>query len=110
MYKMTIQSSKRKWLEPHSYLSLQVWETLGTWLFNLFILGILFVYLFPILYMVATAFMDDPQLRDRNAPPIHPSTYGLNMKGRNIPSSMCRSTENYVNWRLWLQDAQPASL
>jgi multiple sugar transport system permease protein len=74
MFNMTAQSSKRKWLEPHSYLSLQLWETIGTGLFNLFILGILVVYLFPILYMVATAFMEGPQLRDRNAPP-YPSQH-----------------------------------
>src|SRR5688572_30291265 len=85
MYKMTIQSSKRKWLEPHSYLSLQVWETLGTWLFNLFILGILFVYLFPILYMVATAFMDDPQLRDRNAPPYPSQHIRFEYEGKEYP-------------------------
>jgi len=60
--------SKRNWLAPHSYLSLQLWETIGTGLFNLFIFLMLFVYLFPMLYMVATAFMEGPQLRDRNAP------------------------------------------
>jgi multiple sugar transport system permease protein len=36
---------------------------------NLLVFSLLFIYLFPTLYMVATAFMESPQLRDRNAPP-----------------------------------------
>ncbi|MBI3161553.1 MAG: carbohydrate ABC transporter permease [Chloroflexi bacterium] len=60
--------SRRKWLEPHNYLSLRLWEAIGAGLFNLFIFFMLFAYLFPLLYMVATAFMEGPQLGDRNAP------------------------------------------
>ncbi|HMZ41429.1 MAG TPA: carbohydrate ABC transporter permease [Anaerolineales bacterium] len=60
--------SRHKWLEPHNYLSLQLWETLGSALFNLFIFFMLFVYLFPMLFMVATSLMEGIQLRDRNAP------------------------------------------
>ncbi len=71
---MTANTSKFKLLEPHSYLSLQLWETVGTELFNLFILGVLFAYLFPMLYMVSTAFVEGPQLQDRNAPP-YPSRH-----------------------------------
>ncbi|NJN53693.1 MAG: hypothetical protein HC804_02405 [Anaerolineae bacterium] len=41
----------------------------GTTLFNLLVFSLLFVYLFPILYIVAASFMETPQLRDRNAPP-----------------------------------------
>ncbi len=64
---MTTQS-KHKWLTPHNYLSLQLWETMGSGLFNLFIFLMLFVYLFPMLFMVATSLMEGPQLTDRNAP------------------------------------------
>jgi multiple sugar transport system permease protein len=64
---MTTQS-KHKWLEPHNYLSLKLWETIGTALFNLFIFLMIFVYLFPMLFMVATSLMEGPQLTDRNAP------------------------------------------
>jgi len=71
---MSTNTSKFKLLEPHNYLSLQLWETIGTALFNLFIWGVLFVYLFPMLYMVATAFMEGPQLQDRNAP-AYPSRH-----------------------------------
>ena len=85
MLNMTTNTSNRKWLEPHSYLSLQLWETIGTGLFNLFILGILVVYLFPILYMVATAFMEGPQLRDRNAPPYPSQHTRIEYEGREHP-------------------------
>ena len=64
---MTTQS-KHKWLTPHNYLSLQLWETIGSGLFNLFIFFMIFVYLFPMLFMVATSLMEGPQLSDRNAP------------------------------------------
>lgn len=60
--------TKHNWLVPHNYLSLKLWETLGSGLFNLFIFLILFVYLFPMLFMVATSLMEGPQLSDRNSP------------------------------------------
>jgi multiple sugar transport system permease protein len=60
--------SRQKWLTPHNYLSLQIWESFGTGLLNLFVIGLLIVYLFPMVYMVATSLMEDPQLADRNAP------------------------------------------
>lgn len=64
---MTTQT-KHNWLTPHNYLSLKLWETMGTALFNLFIFLMLFVYLFPMVFMVATSLMEGPQLTDRNAP------------------------------------------
>lgn len=64
---MTTQT-KHNWLAPHNYLSLKLWETIGSGLFNLFIFLMLFVYLFPMLFMVATALMEGPQLTDRNSP------------------------------------------
>ncbi len=54
---------------PRSYLSLHSWELLGTGLFNLMVFGLLFIYLFPMVYMVASSFMESAQLGDRNAPP-----------------------------------------
>jgi multiple sugar transport system permease protein len=65
---------KRRWFAPQNYLSLQVWESTGTALFNLFIFGVLFVYLFPMVYMFATSLMEGPQLSDRNAP-AYPSEH-----------------------------------
>jgi multiple sugar transport system permease protein len=50
-------------------MPLQRWETLGTGLVNLFIFSLLFIYLFPTLYMVSASFMEAAQFRDRNAPP-----------------------------------------
>jgi len=83
MYSMTTQSAKRNWLSPHSYLSLQLWDAIGTGLFNLFIVGVLFVYLFPMLYMVATSVMEGPQLRDRNAPAYPSQQMRIEYEGRD---------------------------
>lgn len=66
---MRKQIAHKNPLIPHNYLSLKRWESLGTAMFNLFIFTLLVVYLFPILYMVSTSFMETYQLRDRNAPP-----------------------------------------
>ena len=41
---------------------------MGSGLFNLFIFLMLFIYLFPMVFMVATSLMEGPQLTDRNAP------------------------------------------
>ena len=59
---------KRNKFGLQNYLSLQLWESIGTGLFNLFIFTLLIVYLFPMVYMVATSLMEGPQLMDRNAP------------------------------------------
>ena len=88
---MTTQSSRRKWLAPHSYLSLQLWDAMGTWLFNLLMVGILFTYLFPIFFMVATSFMEGPQLRDRNAPAYPSQQTRMEYQGKqyliyNVPT------------------------
>lgn len=55
--------------KPQTYISLRRWELLGTMLLNLLVFTLLIAYLFPLLYIVATAFMESAQLRDRNAPP-----------------------------------------
>jgi multiple sugar transport system permease protein len=79
-----------KWGIPRSYLSLKRWESLGTGLFNLLVFSVLGIYLFPILFMVFTAFMEGPQLTDRNAP-IYPSRQvkyeynGKNLAVYNVP-------------------------
>ncbi|MCI0575143.1 MAG: carbohydrate ABC transporter permease, partial [Chloroflexi bacterium] len=65
----TLKSKISSWLVPHTYLNLRRWETIGTALFNLLVFSLLLVYLLPTFYMVATAFMESIQLRDRYAPP-----------------------------------------
>ncbi|MBE2221604.1 MAG: carbohydrate ABC transporter permease [Anaerolineae bacterium] len=57
---------------PSKYVSLRNWEVLGTAVFNIFVFTLLIVYLFPMLYMLTTSFMEGYQLGDRNAP-IYPS-------------------------------------
>lgn len=59
----------RRWLVPQTYFSLRSWDAMGTVLLNIFVFALLFIYLFPLVYMVATAFMESPQLSDRFAPP-----------------------------------------
>lgn len=76
-------TSRQKWFTPHNYLSLQLWETLGTALLNLFIFGLLFVYLFPMVYMVATSLMEGPQLADRNAPAYPSQLIRMEYEGKN---------------------------
>ncbi|MCL4266739.1 MAG: carbohydrate ABC transporter permease [Anaerolineae bacterium] len=68
---------------PHTYLGLRRWETLGTALFNLFVFTLLFAYLFPLLYIVSTSFMESAQLRDRNAPPYPARQVRFAYEGRD---------------------------
>lgn len=62
-------TTQRNWLAPHTYIKLKHWESMGTAVFNLFVFFLLVVYLFPMLYMLSTAFMESIQIGDRNAPP-----------------------------------------
>src|SRR6185369_7820569 len=87
---MKTLTARQKWLTPHNYLSLQLWESLGTGLLNLFIIGLLFVYLFPMVYMVATSLMEGPQLSDANAPAYPAQHIRVDYKGKtyavyNVP-------------------------
>lgn len=61
--------SRRNWLAPQTYLPLHAWEGFGSGLSNVLMVVMLGLYLLPVLYMVATAFMDSYQLADRYAPP-----------------------------------------
>ena len=66
-------------LKPASFLPLETWEAIGNWGVNVFALGLLGMYLFPILFMISTAMMDRNQLMDRYAPPYpgKPETLAL---------------------------------
>jgi multiple sugar transport system permease protein len=65
---------QRKNFGLQKFISLQTWESLGARLLNLFIFGVLFAYLFPMISMVFTAFMEGSQLSDRNAP-VYPARH-----------------------------------
>lgn len=65
-------SVRRKWHTPQAYFSMRAWESLGAGMYNLLVFALLGVYLFPILFMVTTAFMGRRQLGDRNAP-VYPA-------------------------------------
>lgn len=80
---MKNNASRQRWLTPHNYLSLQLWEAIGTGLFNLFVIGLLIIYLFPMVYMVATSFMEAPQLADRNAPAYPARHIRLDYEGKS---------------------------
>jgi len=76
------ESIKKRAILPRNYLSLRNWEVLGTGLFNLLVFSLLFIYLFPILYMVASSFMETVQLRDRNAPPYPAQQLSIEYDGK----------------------------
>jgi len=75
---------RRNWFAPHTYLPLRIWEALGNRLFNVFVFGMLGMYLFPILFMVATAFMESHQLADRHAPAYPARQVTFIYEGREV--------------------------
>ena len=62
----------RRLLTPSGYISLRAWDSLGSGLLRLIVLGLLVLYLFPIFFMVVTAFVPSEQLGDRYAP-VYPA-------------------------------------
>ncbi|HEY2980515.1 MAG TPA: carbohydrate ABC transporter permease [Anaerolineales bacterium] len=87
----TARSQPQTWLAPRTFLPLRVWDGLGTALFNFFVLGLLAVYLLPMIFMIATSLMDGPQLADRYAPayPAQQVTFfyeGKNHRVYNVPT------------------------
>ncbi len=84
---MKIQATKPT---PRRMLSLSTWEKLGTTLVNALVIGMLVIYLFPMVYMVATSLMTGQQLGDPYAPPYPavPVTYayeGKDLKVYKVP-------------------------
>lgn len=79
---MAALPKQRNWLVPRSYINLHGWEALGTGLVNLIIFSLLFVYLFPTLYMISVSFMESSQLRDRYAPPYPARQVRYEYEGR----------------------------
>jgi multiple sugar transport system permease protein len=71
-------------LTPSAYLPLRLWDAIGVGLSNVIVWGLLGLYLFPILYMVATAFMDSHQLADRYAPPYPAEQVTFNYQGKDL--------------------------
>jgi multiple sugar transport system permease protein len=88
---MSAQSSvKRKWLAPHTYMSLGAWDRMGSLLLNIFALGLLLVYLLPIVFMIVTSVTETQQLGDRYSPiyPAHQERFNYDGKDRlvyNVP-------------------------
>ncbi|RPI34855.1 MAG: hypothetical protein EHM70_01470, partial [Chloroflexota bacterium] len=66
---MMTESKHKNWLAGRNYVSFKRWEAIGTSIVNIVVFCLLFVYLFPILFMVSTAFMESYQLMDRYSPP-----------------------------------------
>jgi multiple sugar transport system permease protein len=74
---------QRNWLAPRNYLSLRSWDSLGAILLHLLVFSLLILYLFPITFMIATAFMESVQLRDRNAPFYPAERITFNYQGKD---------------------------
>lgn len=79
------QKSNRNGLIPQAYISLSSSERFGSVLLNLFVYGLLIVYLFPVVFMISTAFMDSDQLSDRYAPVIPSRQVTFEYQGEEIP-------------------------
>ncbi len=77
--------TQHNWLAPSRFLSLQIWERIGSSLLNLTVFALLGIYLFPVIFMVATAFMESPQLGDRYAPPYPARQTAFNFEGHDYP-------------------------
>lgn len=73
-----------KWLLPKTYLSLSSWDRIGRALLNLFVFGLLLVYLFPILFIVSTSLMPLSQVGDRHAPPYPAVQTALDHEGERL--------------------------
>lgn len=70
---------------PQRFISLARWEWLGKKLLNLLVLGLLFIYLFPMLFMLSTALMPPAQVGDRHAPPYPAEQISLAYEGQTLP-------------------------
>jgi multiple sugar transport system permease protein len=75
--------AKRNLLAPRNYISMSFWDGMGTTLFNAFIFLLLLIYLFPLVYMAATAFMTSEQVGDRYSPPYPAEHVRVNIDGED---------------------------
>ena len=82
---MNVDPGYDRHFSPRQFLSLRHWDALGTGLYNLFVFGLLFACLFPMLYMVSTAFMETYQLSDRNAPVYPAKQVRFSYEGKDYP-------------------------
>jgi multiple sugar transport system permease protein len=74
----------KPFLPPENFISLEKWEKFGNGLVNIFAVGLLGLYLFPILFMISTAFMPRTQLGDRYSPPYPGEPETLIYNGEEI--------------------------
>lgn len=81
---------RRNWLAPRAYMPLKIWDGSGSLLLNIIALGLLVIYLLPVVYMISTSLMESQQLGDRYAPiyPARQERYnyeGKDYKVYNVP-------------------------
>lgn len=81
---MTTAAPQRERLTPQRLIPLAAWERLGTILVNGLVIGLLLLYLFPMLYMAATSLMQRQQLGDRYAPPYPASPVTFTYQGEEV--------------------------
>ncbi|MEX2160988.1 MAG: carbohydrate ABC transporter permease [Anaerolineales bacterium] len=67
------------------FLSLDAWDRLGRNGLNILALGLLVLYLFPILFIVSTSLMPPAQQGDRNAPPYPAEQVRFENGGQALP-------------------------
>lgn len=66
--KTQTRTNFNQWLTPSKYMSIGVWESLGTILLNMIAYGLLALFLLPIIYMLVTSVKEVDQLQDLHAP------------------------------------------
>ncbi len=81
----SVRKTHRNRLTPQAYLSLENWEKTGTLLMNVLVYSLLFVYLFPVFFMISTAFMNSDQLGDRYAPVVPSRQVTVKFQGKDVP-------------------------
>jgi len=79
-----------RFLSPHQFLTLQRWERIGSLLLNILVYTLLVLYLLPMVFMAASALMENRQFSDPNAPiyPARQVTFEYEGKARlvyNVP-------------------------
>lgn len=81
-------------------LSLRAWDLGGSWLTNLLAVILLFAYLFPMVYMLGTAFKSDAQLRDVDSPWWPGEVMTTTYNGQQYDVYAVPTDQGVKNWAL----------
>jgi multiple sugar transport system permease protein len=97
---MMANSTQHHRARKKARLGLQLWDGLGTVLVNLLVVFLVIVYLFPISYMVFTAFKMDSQFSDIKAPIWPARVVAYNYAGEDYPLYKVPTAGGVKEWAL----------